>query len=350
VNKNLLNFIDRPLSFDTFSDNYFTHGSRVSLVRNIEGHKFLEVATFKEKIAILSELKEVVHIVFQGLSPKGEFLSLSSLSVVELQYLKSLGLISDVNIVNSSTIFIDPENKLFITINDVEHLRICSWGPGNEFISLLGKLGKYDAELNKKLNYSFSNELGFYTSSLNSLGTGLKTAVNIFLPGLTILEQISNIKNAALKLHVSLENIGESLDSRNNMLYQFTNLTTIGKTELEILEHLEFTYTNLKEQELNARNYLMKNRRVFMHDLIAKSYSQLKYAFSLEYDEALVFLQSAILGKYYGIINTLTDEVLLTLLEQIKPTYLALFKEYEGLDEDINEIRANIIKKQLGAL
>ena len=72
-----------------------------------------------------------------------------------------------------------------------------------------------DSQLEKKLDYAFSNELGYLTACPTNLGTGIRVSAMLHLPGLVLgYEQINPIIQSVNKLGLAVRGLyGEGTGS-----------------------------------------------------------------------------------------------------------------------------------------
>jgi protein arginine kinase len=87
--------------------------------------------------------------------------------------------------------------------------------------------------------------------------------------------------------------------------FQISNQTTLGKSEEDLLDHLQKIVGQVIHYELQARNVLMRDARTVMEDKIWRAYGLLRYARSLSFDEVMNLLSGVRLGVSMNLLGGL---------------------------------------------
>ncbi|HSH75700.1 MAG TPA: hypothetical protein VLA09_08465, partial [Longimicrobiales bacterium] len=78
--------------------------------------------------------------------------------------------------------------------------------------------------------------------------------------------------------------------------FQVSNQTTLGKTEEDLVDHLDKVVRQVIQYELHARQILLRDARGVTQDKIWRAYGLLRYARSLSFEELMNLLSGVRLG------------------------------------------------------
>ncbi len=92
-------------------------------------------------------------------------------------------------------------------INEEDHMRMQALRPGLQLRQAWSAIDAFDSALEKKLDYAFSNDLGYLTACPTNLGTGIRVSAMLHLPGLVLAEQINPIIQSVNKLGLAVRGL-----------------------------------------------------------------------------------------------------------------------------------------------
>jgi len=317
--------------------------SRIRLARNIEQYSFPNWATKEAK-------QEIWNLCVDAFSDMGKSFvgaEMVSLSELDRDLLFEQHLISQelVGKEAGSGVFIAHDKTLTIMVNEEDHIRIQALRPGLDLKSAWKQADQLDDELEKKVTYAFSSKLGYLTSCPSNVGTGMRASVMLHLPGLVLMEEMEPVMNGISKIGLAVRGMwGEGTEAAGNM-FQISNQITLGRSEEEIVEHLEQIVSELIEHEKNARERLLQDRTIIIKDQVARALGILSSAHLITSSEALNLLSMLRLGYSLGVIKDFARNDLDNLFIAIQPAHLQkqTKKTMSSLDRDI--FRADILRK-----
>jgi protein arginine kinase len=214
---------------------------------------------------------------------------------------------------SGSGLVLNREETFCVMINEEDHLRMQALRPGLQLRQAWSAIDHLDSELEKKLDYAFSNELGYLTACPTNLGTGIRVSAMLHLPGLVLAEQINPIIQSVNKLGLAVRGLyGEGTEALGNV-FQVSNQMTLGESEATIVERLDKVLLQIIEHEENARQTLLekKTKAVFNH--IGRAYGVLANAHSISSKETMNLLSlmrlGVDLGLFPGTERSLVDEL-----------------------------------------
>jgi protein arginine kinase len=328
-------------------DNAVVLTSRIRLARNLHLAPFPGWATAEQRRHAMEQMLPVI----QELKPmKDAFAqSLSGLTSVQKQVLVERHLISREHAARTegSAAIIERRQSLSIMVNEEDHLRMQSIRPGLNLRVAYDALSDVDDELQQHLTFAFDRKLGFLTTCPTNLGTGLRASAMLHLPALVLSDQIGQVLNAIGRMGLAVRGLyGEGTESLGN-LYQISNQSTLGESELQIIERLERVIAQVALHESNARLKLLEDDALMLRDKMGRSFGTLQHAWLIDSKEALNHLSLLRLGANLGFFPLETVRLCDSLLMEIQPAHLQLHCGMKLSPEQRDERRAQIIRSHL---
>ena len=317
--------------------------SRVRLVRNLNGFKFLTKCSKEEQERILEKIKEIVPSLGYGL----RYLKLEDIDDVTKLSLVEKRLISPEFVMDNNekkAIIINDEENICIMLNEDDHIKLQVFSSGQELENLMNLVIEIDEKIGQLLNYSYNKNFGYLVTSPINIGTGMKASVIVHLPALTYTENLSKVLRVVNNFGMSVKGLyGEGTQNQGD-LYLISNNQTIGVTEKEIIANVKNIADKVIDKERTARKFLGKNS-LKLEDKVYRSYGVLTYATKLSSDECKKLLSDVKLGVDLGIIKELDDSKIKKIELYTKSGNLQEYfgKTLEGYEREIK--RAEIIKQ-----
>jgi protein arginine kinase len=232
-------------------------------------------------------------------------------------------------------------------INEEDHLRMQALRPGLQLRQAWTAIDRLDSELEKKLNYAFSNDLGYLTACPTNLGTGIRVSAMLHLPGLVLAEQINPIIQSVNKLGLAVRGLyGEGTEALGNV-FQVSNQMTLGEAETTIVERLEKVLAQIIEHEENARATLLEKKPKMIHNHIGRAFGILANAHSISSKETMNLLSLLRLGvevgSFPGADGALADELFIL----TQPAHLQKQHSEKLSAEERDLLRADMLRERL---
>src|SRR6202050_2299071 len=212
--------------------------SRVRLARNLRGMAFPLWAKKPERIKALEIIRPAVEGLPQLVGAFSQ--TMDNLATLDKQILVERHLISREHAAKTagSGLVLNREESLCVMINEEDHLRMQALRPGLQLRQAWMAIDQVDSELEKRVDYAFSPDLGYLTACPTNLGTGIRVSAMLHLPGLVLAEQIHQIIQSVNKLGLAVRGLyGEGTEALGNV-FQVSNQMTLGEIETDILERL----------------------------------------------------------------------------------------------------------------
>src|SRR5579871_4153169 len=259
--------------------------SRVRLARNLKDAAFPGWAKKPERVKVLDSIRPAVESLAEMKDAFAE--SMDNLTTLDKQILVERHLISREHAAKSSGsgLVLNREETLCVMINEEDHLRMQALRPGLQLKQAWMAIDQADSELEKKLDYAFSPDLGYLTACPTNLGTGIRVSAMLHLPGLVLAEQINLIIQSVNKLGLAVRVLyGEGTEALGNV-FQVSNQMTLGETETAIVERLDKVLSQIMEHEENARGTLLEKKPKMVYNHIGRAYGILANAHSISSKE-----------------------------------------------------------------
>ena len=196
----------------------------------------------------------------------------------------------------SAAVVLSAREPVSVMVNEEDHLRLQVLLSGLALEGAWSMVDRLDEDLGRELSYAYDHELGFLTSCPTNVGTGLRASVLIHLPGLVLTKEIGRVLQGLSQVGLTFRGLyGEGSEVVGNF-FQVSNQTTLGKTEEDLVDHLDRIVRQVIEYERRARRVLLRDAYQVTEDKIWRAYGLLRYARSLTFEEMMNLLSGVRLG------------------------------------------------------
>jgi protein arginine kinase len=195
-----------------------------------------------------------------------------------------------------SALLLAGDDSLGVMVNEEDHLRLQSLVSGFRLREAWRRVDQLDEELSGHLRYAFHPEFGYLTSCPTNVGTGLRASVLVHLPALVLTQEIGKVLQGIAQVGLTFRGLyGEGSEVVGNF-FQISNQTTLGKTEEDLIDHLQKIVQQVVQYEKQARNVLLNDARTVIEDKVWRAYGLLRYARSITFEEVMNLLSGVRLG------------------------------------------------------
>ena len=275
--------------------------TRVRLARNLQGHAFGARARVNDRQAVLANFKEVFArseslmkgtlLEMKDLGPRARRILLERRLVTSDLLGKTEG-----DPPTGTAVHFSDRDALSVMVNEEDHLRVQSLLSGLRIQESWEIVDSLDEELGQELPYAFHHEFGFLTSCPTNVGSGLRASVFMHLPGLVLTKEIGKVLQGLTQVGLTFRGLyGEGSDVVGNF-FQVSNQTTLGKSEEDLVDHLDKIVRQVIQYEKQARQVLLRDARGVTEDKIWRAYGLLRYARALSFEELMNLLSGVRLG------------------------------------------------------
>jgi protein arginine kinase len=275
--------------------------TRVRLARNLEGHRFALRADEEERRAILDAAREAADRTSS--LGGGTVLAMRRLKEPTRRLLLERHLVSKELIGEpggeppaSSALLLAREDSLGVMVNEEDHLRLQSLVSGFRLREAWRRVDELDEELGAHMRYAFHPEFGYLTSCPTNVGTGLRASILLHLPALVLTQEIGKVLQGISQVGLTFRGLyGEGSEVVGNF-FQISNQTTLGKTEEDLIDHLQKIVQQVVQYEKQARGVLLRDARTVIEDKVWRAYGLLRYARAISFEEVMNLLSGVRLG------------------------------------------------------
>ncbi|MDR1053727.1 MAG: protein arginine kinase [Planctomycetaceae bacterium] len=333
------------------TDSEIVISCRIRLARNLSGYPFITRATETDRRGIRDSVRRVADKLW------GEsgfyFVDVDILSPLDRMFLLERQLISRELIGSTGTraALIDKSESFCVMINEEDHLRIQAMTSGFEPEKIWELVNDIDDKFSASLPYSFHRQFGYLSTCPTNVGTGMRVSVMLHLPALSVTKEIEKVLRGLQKVHLTVRGLYGENSHPVGDLYQISNQTTLGKTELELIGTLRNFIPQVLEFERRSRDFLLHSQRDMILDRCSRAVGLLKTARTIGGVETLHHLSSLRLGVNMGLIDNITIEEVNRLFLESQAAHLQKItgqKLPTQIERDV--ARAKFLRTKLGTL
>ncbi len=278
--------------------------TRIRLARNFAAYPFphkMDDAQAEDIVALVREgLKELDDFTEYNLTSltREEGIKLQEKYLVSAALLKSEG----------GAAFVSADECISIMVNEEDHLReqyICK---GFDLWKAYERISGIDEGLSSLYDFAFEEKLGFLTACPSNLGTGMRASVMMFLPALAMTGKLKTLLPKIKEEGMTVRGAFGEGTTAEGYMYQVSNERTLGWTEAELIEQTSKTTMTLCDEELRARERLLKTDGEDLKDRCLRSYGVLTNCAILSEEEFLAKIADVRLGIALGFLELIDDK------------------------------------------
>jgi protein-arginine kinase len=249
---------------DTLDYNYIL-SSRIQASRNVKGYPYSPVITQAQRLALESSIMSALDNMKGEFS--GSYCSLQSLSSEDAEFLLRQNLLlsapssgSDYDVAgvgrdwpNGRGVFTNKSTEFAVWVNGLDHVSVISQNIGGDISSVFEDWitavnGVERCLMSQGLQFDQDGRLGYLTTCPGDFGSGFHASMVLKFENLTQAEE----KLHSLCHRLGLKAICDPLGDPNH--WKITNLCTLGKSEVEIIQHLIDSVAQLIAEEKEFAN------------------------------------------------------------------------------------------------
>ncbi len=319
-----------------------------TLVRNLADFPFPERCSDDEKAAVEERILAAFETSdsFSG----GQFYPIAELNLQDSRLLMERHLMTPWLLEGQGArgVFVSDDQCMSVMVNERDHLRITVLAPGLQPQEVWKRLSEIDDVLATSLDFSFHEKRGFLSSSLDEVGTGLRVAGLVHLPGLSSAGRIIPLEQSIRKNHHSLTGAFGEIGKAPGYLYVIANRGTLGRSEEEIVYHLRATVGDAVAQERNARASSMTEESLpALADRVGRALGIARGARVLEFQEALDLLSALRLGLATDQVESFSLQQLNELLVLAQAAHIESRLTEESDHLALSTARAKLFRERL---
>lgn len=321
--------------------------TRIRLARNLAGFPFPS----KMKQTHASEVLYLVSEAFKDMRDgKYQCYPIERLSENEKLAYQEGHLVSPLLLKQEKNraVILSMDRSVAIMVNEEDHLREQCICKGFNLREAYERLSEIDNRLSGALDFAYDSTLGYLTACPSNLGTGMRASVMVFLPGLTFTGALKKLIPQLREKGMTLRGaFGEGTEAEG-YLYQLSNEQTLGLSEEEILDRVSEVTMTLCDQEIRAREKMLKNSETELRDRCLRAYGTLTNCALLDMEEFRAKIIDVRLGIFLKFFEVQDLEAFDRFLDDMQPATFCLENNLEGESERIyDEVRAEAVGSTL---
>ncbi len=327
--------------------------TRVRLARNLQGHAFGPRARVNDREAVLELFKSSVERAETLAS--GTLLEMPDVATRTRRILLERRLVTkdllgeEEGPPRGTAVHLSSRDPISVMVNEEDHLRVQSLLSGLRIREAWRLVDRLDEELGRELPFAYHQEFGFLTSCPTNVGSGLRASVFMHLPGLVLTKEIGKVLQGLGQVGLTFRGLyGEGSEVVGNF-FQVSNQTTLGKTEEDLVDHLDKVVRQVIQYEMQARQVLLRDARGVTEDKIWRAYGLLRYARSLSFEELMNLLSGVRLGLSLKLLPGLRVYTLNKMMIFTQPAHLEQSAGRELPEAEGDTHRAAYVRRVLAS-
>lgn len=321
--------------------------SRIRLARNVAGQPFRRSLSREQQQTLTSSLMHTCSKVL----PPADYIHVAMDAVEDTQrkalverFLVSPELAASRR---SEAVIIAEDEHCSAMINEEDHMRLQILKPGFQLSTALSDAQAVDRKLESFIDWAYHERFGYLTSCPTNTGTGLRASVMLHLPALAETKELRNALRAIGKLHLAVRGLhGEGSEAAGHF-YQVSNQRTMGSSEEDIIERLEYVIRDLVDYEELARESLLSKRRTELEDKACRAWGILTHARILTNHELIEHMNWVRLGLACRLLPIRDWRVLDRIFLRTQSAHLQLHHDNTDNGNDRKKLRAELVRTWL---
>jgi Arginine kinase len=330
----------------TETDSPVVISSRVRLARNLEDFPFPHVLSTEGAAQVEQKVSQVLSSIMVK-EEQLQYLPLTELNTIEHQVLVEKHLISPSlgGSKGARGVALAHDHRYAVMVNEEDHIRVQVLLPGNQLMEAHRLANELDDALEAKLDFAYRESQGYLTACPTNVGTGLRASVMVHLPGLVIMKQVQRVLGALAPLGIAVRGLYGEGSQAFGHIFQVSNQITLGKSEEDILTHLQAMTGQIIEHELQARELIKRQMSLQLEDWVWRARGTLQNARIISSEDAMNLLSHDRLGTDMGILPKIKDGFA-TLIVDTRPGCLQYILNRELNPSQRDEERAKLIRER----
>ena len=327
--------------------------SKVKLLRNLSGFQFPATLLGDEGIKVLNKLADNILKIDKDF----KLYKMKTLSELDVNVMHEKELISSRLISNKlseendfGAVVLSSDEQVSIMLNETDHIcEQCKIG-GLNLIKAYDRLNVIDNEILSKLDIAYDDSIGFLTSNVANVGTGLKASITLFLPALTrsgrLREIISTLSNQGYEFSSVVDDELES----HAYTYTISNSLTIGRKETDFIVKVTEFAIKICEMEIKARNDMLSMTVVDdVKDIVQRAWGVLTNCYKINVSETQKLLGELKMGVALDLIRFKEVDFIENLMVDILPYSLTKYSGSTVTIAELDKYRAKFLANILKA-
>jgi len=241
------------------------------------------------------------------------------------------------------------DNKVVVMLGEEDHIRIQSIQTGFDLKTAFDAAKKIADDVESEHEIAKRDAFGYLTCCPTNLGTGMRVSVMMFLPALTITNQMGHIIKQLGTQHITVRGVYGEGSLAVGYMYQVSNQACFSMDAEKVIETVRSVTMQLGALEIKTQKALMKDSADSIIDRVMRAWGILTHAHMLSSNEGVELLAVLKLGVCLNIINFKNPRVLDDLFFVTQPNTLITVDERANTLAARDKIRASRVAEVLRA-
>ena len=322
--------------------------SKVRLLRNLNGFRFPTYFEGEEGIKVLNKIADVVL----KFDEEFKLYKVKALPELDANIMHEKKLISNMllDINEFSAVLLSKNEDISIMINETDHIVETCEMSGLNLINVYDRINNIDNQILSKLDIAFDDVVGFLTSKITDVGTGLKASISLFIPGLAITGRIREINSYVTSQGYEFLSAFDSQMQTLAYTYTVSNIQTIGNKETDIVVKVSEIALKICEMEIRARNELLQIANIDkIKDKVFRAWGILTNCYQISHLEAEELLGDLKMGVALNMIRFKEVNFIENLMVDVLPYSLTKISGSKITMAELDKFRATFLANILKA-
>ena len=223
-----------------------------------------------------------------------------------------------------SAALVSEDESISVMLNEEDHIREQYFMKGFDLQKAYERLSGIDDVIGDSIPFAYDEMFGYLTACPTNLGTGLRASVMLFLPAISRRGMLKAAAPILAKQGLTMRGAyGEGSEAEGD-LFQISNETTLGMSELGILAQVEDFVSKITEMELRERGRMKAEGGIALKDSIFRSYGILMNCCKIDLKEFMRRTADVKLGIALGYFEGVLPKLREKRMEQIDDLIVAM--------------------------
>ena len=316
--------------------------SKIQLSRNLNGFVFPSMFEELDGIKVFNKITDLLLEEFENF----KLYKIGSLSEIDKNVMKEREIISEklIDADGFGGAVVSDDESVSILINETDHIKEQCTVSGLNLILAYDKLNEIDNQILSKFDIAYNDSLGFLTSCLDDVGTGLCASVRLFLPAISRNGKISELKTICQEQGYDLVPVSFFDMKQCLYYYELKNIQTIGRKETDIIFKLTDLAIKICKIEIQNRNELLQfEKKSQVIDSVYRAWGILTNCYLISASEAQNLISELKMGVPLDIIKFKDNKILDYLMLNVLPFSLSKTTKNGEPIYNLDEYRARFL-------
>lgn len=242
----------------------------------------------------------------------------------------------------------NPNNSINIMLGEEDHLRIQVIANRYDLFETYQIAKSIADNLEMDFEIAKDNVLGYLTKCPTNLGGGLRASVMLYLPALTLTNQITALFNQIDNQRITIRGVYGENSSSSGCIYQVSNQNCINMSDKEVIEMINQIVNKITTTELNLQRELWRKSPDKIIDKVMRAWGLLTNAHLLTSDEVVDQLVWIKLGIGFKILSFRNNRIIDDLFFITKPATIVTNYNLQNSNQVIRDKkRAELVREKL---